>query len=174
MTSAPSTLEIPDLIGSAGPAPQVAEDMRDLADLIRTLLDVHEGRDTRVPLGGNLFDVVITGSGLQAHSAVALMDAIQDGCGPVIEDPDRGWFYWLVPPGSAGRWTPHSHAVCLGAPHTITLPSLHHREPPGPYWFRPSASDRLVPTGPLRETLAQLRPEPVPHAELGAQLGIST
>ncbi|MFK0159150.1 hypothetical protein ACIQVK_44655 [Streptomyces sp. NPDC090493] len=162
------------LVESAGAARQPAADMADLAELIRTLLAVHERRDTRIRLGGNLFDVVITSSGLQARGAVALMDEIQGGCGPVIEDPENGWFYWLVPPGSCAQWEPHTHAVCLGAPYTITLPSLNRTLPPGSYWFRPSASDRLVPTGPLREALAQIRPEPTPHAALAAQLGIST
>ncbi|GGZ82010.1 hypothetical protein ACFOOM_22235 [Streptomyces echinoruber] len=161
------------LIDSAGAARQPAADMADLAQVIRTLLAVEARRDTRVRLGGNLFDVVITSSGLQARSAVVLMDEIQGGCGPVIEDPERGWFYWLVPPGSSQQWEPHPHAVCLGAPHTITLPSLNRTVPPGPYWFRPSASDRLVPTRPLSEALAQLRPEPTPHAALAAQLGIT-
>ncbi|MDI3102057.1 hypothetical protein QJ054_34030 [Streptomyces sp. AN-3] len=161
------------LVESAGAAQQPAADMADLAEVIRTLLAVEARRDTRVRLGGNLFDVVITSSGPEAYAAVALMDAIQGGCGPVIEDPESGWLYWLVPPGSADRWAPHAHAVCLSAPHTITLPSLNRTMPPGPYWHRPSASDRLVPTGPLREALAQLRPEPTPHADLEARLGIT-
>ncbi|MGW0916758.1 hypothetical protein ACWD1Z_34320 [Streptomyces sp. NPDC002784] len=162
------------LVETVGAASRPAADMADLAAMIRTLLAVEAGRDTRVRLGGHLFDVVITGSGVQARCAVALMDEIQGGCGPVIEAPESGWFYWLVPPGSSRSWQPHTHAVCLGAPHTITLPSLNRTVPPGPYWFRPSASDRLVPTGPLREALAQLRPEPTPHAELAARLGLST
>ncbi|MGW2900123.1 hypothetical protein ACWDAO_37435 [Streptomyces sp. NPDC001212] len=161
------------LVESAGPAREPAADMADLAEVIRTLLAVEARSDTRVRLGGNLFDVVITSSGIQARSAVALMDEIQGGCGPVIEDPENGWVYWLVPPGSFSRWVPHTHAVCLGTPHTITLPSLNRTVPPGPYWFRPSASDRLVPTGPLREALTQLRPEPTPHAPLAARLGIA-
>jgi hypothetical protein len=163
-----------NLVESAGAASRPAADMADLADMIRTLLAVEARRDTRVPLGGRLFDVVITTSGVQARSAIALMDEIQGGCGPVIEDPEGGWLYWLVPPGSCARWTPHTHAVCLGAPHTITLPSLRRTVPPGPYWVRPSASDRLVPTGPLREALAQFRPEPTPHTALAARLGIAT
>ncbi|MFE1206303.1 hypothetical protein ACFW5V_31970 [Streptomyces sp. NPDC058762] len=150
-----------------------AADMADLAEVIRTLLAVEARRDTRVRLGGNLFDVVITGSGPEAYAAAELMDEVQGGCGPVIEDPESEWLYWLVPPGSAGRWAPHSHAVCLGAPHTITLPSLNRNRPPRPYWFRRSTSDRLVPTGPLREALTHLRPEPTPHAALEARLGIA-
>ncbi|MFJ4429322.1 hypothetical protein [Streptomyces bobili] len=162
-----------DLVDSVGPVHEPAADMADLAEVIRTLRAVEARRDTRVRLGGNLFDVVITSSGMQPHSTVALMDEIQGGCGPVIEDPASGWLYWLVPPRSSSVWEPHSHAVCLGAPHTITLPSLNRATPPGPYWLRPSASDRLVPTGPLREVLAQLRPEPTPHTALAAQLGIT-
>ncbi|MCG8971769.1 hypothetical protein JRC61_40445 [Streptomyces sp. CL12-4] len=160
------------LVESAGAAREPAADMADLAEVIRTLMAVEARRDTRVRLGGNLFDAVITSSGPEAYAVVALMDALQGGCGPVIEDPENECLYWLVPPGAAGQWAPHSHAVCLGAPHTITLPSLNRTMPPGPYWHRPSASDRLVPTGPLREALAQLRPEPTPHAALEARLGI--
>jgi hypothetical protein len=161
------------LVQSAGAGREPAADMADLAEVIRTLMGVEAGRDTRVRLGGNLFDVVITGAGLQARHAIAVMDRVQNGCGPVIEDPERGWLYWLVPPGSSGRWEPHTHAVCLGAPHTITLPSLNRHAPPGPYWLRPSASDRLVPVGPLRDALVQFRPEPPPHAALAALLGIT-
>jgi hypothetical protein len=159
------------LVQAAGGPGQPAADMADLAEVIRTLLAVEARRDARVRLGGGLFDVVISGAGLQARGAVALMDEIQGGCGPVIEDPESGWYYWLVPPGTAERWEPHSHAVCLTAPHTITLPSLHRSAPPGPYWLRPSASDRLVPAVPLWDALARLRPEPTPHAALAEHLG---
>lgn len=161
------------LVESSGGGRKLAADMADLAELIRTLLAVEARRDTRVRLGGNLFDVVITGSGVQARAVVAVMDQVQGLCGPVIEDPEPGWLYWLVPPGSADRWTSHPHAVCLGAPHTITLPPLNRAMPPGPYWLRPSASDRLVPTGPLCQALTRLRPEPTPHAALAARFGIS-
>ena len=67
------------LVESAGESRQPAADMSDLAEVIRTLLAVEARRDTRVRLGGNLFDVVITSSGFQARGAVALMDEIQDG-----------------------------------------------------------------------------------------------
>ncbi|WP_344603899.1 hypothetical protein [Streptomyces glaucus] len=147
--------------------------MRDLAAAIRALLGVEARRNTRVRLGGNVFDVVITGAGLQARRAVAVMDQVQGRCGPVIEDPESGWLYWLVPPGTSSRWAPHPHAVCLGAPHTLTLPPLNRNAPPGPYWLRPSASDRLVPAGPLRDALDRFRPEPAPHAALEAVLGIT-
>ncbi|MFE5940541.1 hypothetical protein ACFQ69_34895 [Streptomyces sp. NPDC056470] len=143
--------------------------MADLAELLRALLGVTARQDTRVRLGGNLFDVVVTSSGVQARAAAALMDKVQGGCGPVVEDTRDGLLYWLVPPGTADGWEPHTHAVCLGAP-----PSLGSTTPPrvpGPYWFRPSASDRLVPAAPLREALARLRPEPTPHDAFAGRLG---
>ncbi|GHB74247.1 hypothetical protein GCM10010377_75800 [Streptomyces viridiviolaceus] len=84
------------LVETAGAACEPAADMADLTQVIRTLLAVEARRDARVRLGGNLFDVVITGAGVQARSAVALMDEIQGGCGPVIEDPENGWLYWLA------------------------------------------------------------------------------
>lgn len=161
------------LDGAAGAAREPAVGMADLAMAVRAFLAVEAQSAARVRLGGNLFDVVITGSGVQEWSAVAVMDEVQGGCGPVIEDPVNGWLYWLVPPGSCARWAWHGHAVCLGAPHTITLPPLSRRVPPGPYWLRPSASDRLVPVGPLRDALARFRPGPAPHAALTARLGIA-
>ncbi|TWV34918.1 hypothetical protein FRZ03_27815 [Streptomyces misionensis] len=159
---------------AAGAARQPAPDMEDLAAAIRALFKVEARSKAIVRLGGGLFDVVITSAGLEARSAAAVMDEIQGGCGPVIEDPKNERFYWLVPPGSSERWTPHDYAVCLGAPRRITLPSLNKRVPPGPYWFRPPASDRLVPVRPLRDTLARFRPMPTPHADLAARFGIAT
>ncbi|MFD7057165.1 hypothetical protein ACFWBS_54540 [Streptomyces mirabilis] len=168
------TTAMQDLIDSAPPAHPVAKDMADLAELIRTLRDVESMQDTRIRLGGNLFDVVITGGGAEGRAVATMMDEVQGGCGPVIAGPEGGWLYWLVPPGSSSEWERHTHAVCIGAPHTITLPALKHSEPPGPYWLRPSASDRLVPTRALRGFLAQFRPEPTPHASLAAYLRFNT
>jgi len=67
------------LVESAGAAWKPAADMADLAEVIRTLLAVEARRDTRVRLGGNLFDVVITGADVRARSVVALTDEIQGG-----------------------------------------------------------------------------------------------
>lgn len=52
--------------------------------------------------------------------------------------------------GNDRRWDPHPYGLCLGAPHILTLPPLARDVPPGPYWLRPSVSDRLVPPVPLR------------------------
>ncbi|MEU7028871.1 hypothetical protein AB0A60_19545 [Streptomyces sp. NPDC046275] len=152
----------------SGPPRTAAADMGDLARAVRAVLGVDRGQGPRVPLGGGLFDVVITAASVPARAAVDLMDGIQGGCGPVVEDPDNGWLYWLVPPRTGGRWAPHEHAVHVGPPHRITLPPRGRCTPPGPYWLRPPATDRLVPIGPLWGVLAQLRPEPAPHAALAA------
>ncbi|MER5737347.1 hypothetical protein ABT117_16935 [Streptomyces sp. NPDC002262] len=156
---------------SAGSVREPAPDMADLASVIRALLDLNGGQSTRVPLGGGLFDAVITAAGPASRAVADLMDQIQNGCGPVIEDPENGLVYWLVPPGSAERWAPHSHAVCLGAPYKITLPALHRTVPPGAYWLRPETKDRLVPVGPLRQALDEHQPEPAPHADFAARFG---
>ncbi|GAA5070883.1 hypothetical protein GCM10023336_56430 [Streptomyces similanensis] len=164
-TATRTTKVMQDLIKAAGPTGEVAEDMADLAALLRTLLDVQHSRTTRVRLGGNLFDVVISGARGKGHAIAAALDEVQDGCGPVIEDPEAGWLYWLVPPGSAATWEYHDYGVCLGAPHTITLPALDRVRPPGVHWLRPSASDRLVPVKALRALLDSFRPYP-PHEAL--------
>ncbi|MGW3387439.1 hypothetical protein [Streptomyces cinereoruber] len=147
----------------SGPVRRPVVDMGDLATLVRTFVGVALGQPTRERLGGDLFDVVITAANDQARAAVFAMDKVQGGCGGVVEDPMAGWFYWLVPPGSAGRWQPPPYAVCLGVPYRITLPPLNRTAPPGPYWYRPLARDRLVPAGPLWTLLAQHRPEPPTH-----------
>ncbi|MEW1700736.1 hypothetical protein [Streptomyces sp. NPDC091278] len=155
------------------PSWEAPDDVADLRDLVRGLLDLNAGRDLRVRLGGRFFEVVITSSGAGAREAVEVMDRHQGRCGPVIDDPRNGWFYWLVPPGSTSRWTPHPSAVCLGAPHVLTMPPPERRAGPRPFWHRPPASDRLVPAGPLWDLLVHYRPEPAPHPHLEQHLGIT-
>ncbi|MGW0757146.1 hypothetical protein ACWD1Y_11760 [Streptomyces sp. NPDC002814] len=160
----------------------VAPDMGDLATRVRNLLDLQQGRLVQIPLGGNLFDIVVTASGPAALEAVRSMDLVQlgadaegprDACGPVIEDPERGCLIWFVPPGTSEKWEPHLHGVCLGRPHQIVLPAMKHSEPPGAYWLRPCRGDRLVPPMPLRELLSHHRPGPVPH-EAVAEVALRT
>ncbi|MGQ4344101.1 hypothetical protein [Streptomyces sp. SAS_275] len=151
----------------------VATDMRDLATRVRSLLSLQQGQDLRLPLGGRLFDIVVTASCPEAYAAVALMDEVQhvpgeraDACGPVIEDPERRWLIWLVPPGTSDTWAPHRYGTCLGRPHELALPSPAQAEPPGPYWLRPCRGDRLVPPASLRDFLDRFQPGPAPHEEV--------
>ncbi|MET9734747.1 hypothetical protein ABZZ79_30145 [Streptomyces sp. NPDC006458] len=151
----------------------VAPDMGDLAARVRSLMALQQQKVLQLPLGGRFFDIVVTASGASAYAAMAVMDGIQqtgddqpDACGPVIEDPQRSWLIWLVPPGTSERWAPHSHALCLGRPHRIALPPMAMTEPPGPYWLRPCRGDRLVPPAALRQLLDQFQPGPAPHETL--------
>ncbi|MFJ5780391.1 hypothetical protein [Streptomyces sp. NPDC093094] len=155
----------------------IAPDMADLAARVRSLMALQQQDVLQLPLGGHLFDIVVTASGPQAHAAVAVMDGIQhtsdeqpDACGPVIEDPHRSWLIWLVPPGTSDHWTPHRHALCLGRPHHLALPPVSATEPPGPYWLRPCRGDRLVPPTALRQLLDQFQPGPAPHETLLASV----
>ncbi|MET8346764.1 hypothetical protein [Streptomyces microflavus] len=153
------------------PAQQPAADMRDLAARVRALLSVRENRSSRIPLGGQMFDVVVTAGGRPGRAAVVQMDDIQFGtCGPVIEDRDSGLLYWLVPPGSTAGWDYHGFGLCIGAPYTLTLPALSHTEPPGPYWLRPCISDRLVPPQQLRPLLYKVGPLPDSPSAVQAHL----
>ncbi|WP_405863456.1 hypothetical protein [Streptomyces sp. NBC_00005] len=156
-----------------GDPSQVASDMGDLAARVRSLMALQQNRALQLPLGGHFFDIVVTANGREAYAAVTVLDDIQhtgseraDACGPVIEDPQRSWFIWLVPPGTSEKWMPHRYAMCLGRPHTLALPALTATEPPGPFWRRPCRGDRLVPPAALRELLDQFRPGPVPHETL--------
>ncbi|WP_107428814.1 hypothetical protein [Streptomyces kebangsaanensis] len=151
----------------------VAPDMGDLAARVRNLMALQQQQVLQLPLGGRFFDIVVTASGPQAYAAMIVMDEIQnpgderaDACGPVIEDPQRSWLIWLVPPGTSDQWVPHRSAVCLGRPHQIALPSMMQTEPPGPYWLRPCRGDRLVPPAALRNLLDQFQPGPPPHETL--------
>ncbi|MFI0961357.1 hypothetical protein ACH4S8_08115 [Streptomyces sp. NPDC021080] len=156
----------------------VATDMGSLATRVRNLMNLQQGRPFRLPLGGRFFDIVVTAAGPDAYAVVDLMDIAQhapghrlDACGPVIEDPQRGWLIWLVPPGTHAVWEPNRYGTCLGAPYELALPPLLQTEPPGPYWLRPCRGDRLVPHWPLADFLGRFKPGPIPHEEvLGAVL----
>ncbi|MFF4551335.1 hypothetical protein [Streptomyces sp. NPDC001435] len=151
-----------------------AADMATLADRVRRLMNYQRGGDLVLPLGGHLFDIVVTASGAEAYGVVAMLDEIQqtgqsdrpDACGPVIEDPERGWLIWLVPPGTSEQWAPHRYGACLGRPHQLALPPLPQTEPPGVFWRRHMRGDRLVPALPLRDLLDRFRPGPAPHETL--------
>jgi hypothetical protein len=158
-----------EFIASSGVAP----DMGDLAVRVRSLMALQHHQVLRLPLGGRFFDIIVTASGPEAYAAVAVLDEIQhsgderaDACGPVIEDPQRSWLVWLVPPGTSEQWVPHRYALSLGRPHHIALPPMAQTEPPGPYWLRPCRGDRLVPPTALRQLLDQFQPGPVPHETL--------
>ncbi|MGW3633474.1 hypothetical protein ACWD7F_25520 [Streptomyces sp. NPDC005122] len=153
--------------------------MHDLATRVRSLMDLKRGAPQQLPLGGRFFDIVVTASGPQAHAVVRLLDEVQrisgsrpdtPACGPVIEDPERGWLIWLVPPGTRDDWQPLRYGMCLSAPYVLALPPLDQTEPPGPYWLRPCRGDRLVPRWPLRDYLDQFRPGPTPHEEILANV----
>ncbi|MGW1966636.1 hypothetical protein ACWCPD_41010 [Streptomyces sp. NPDC001935] len=151
----------------------VATGMGDVAARVRNLMDLQHGRPFSLPLGGRFFDIVVTAAGPDAYAVVDLMDIAQhapgqrlDACGPVIEDPERDWLIWLVPPGTHAVWEPHRYGTCLGAPYELALPPLSQTEPPGPYWLRPCRGDRLVPPWPLADFLGRFQPGPIPHEEL--------
>ncbi|MFD4830158.1 hypothetical protein ACFWPV_09925 [Streptomyces uncialis] len=145
---------------------------RNIARLIRAVISLDNRVDAAVPLGVG-FDVVVTGGGDGAGAVLADLDQVQLGrSGPLIIDPDNGWHYWLVPPGTAGRWQ-HDYGVCVGRPRLLTVPPAHRDRPDGtgrPYWARPCGGDRLVPPSALRRSLRQFQPLPAPHRALTSHL----
>lgn len=159
------------------PLREPAADMGTLADRIRSMMALQRGAEAVLPLGGYLFDAVITASGHAASGVIAMMDEVQraagdspDACGPVIEDPQRSWLIWLVPPGTSERWMPHRYAMCLGRPHRLALPPLGQMEPPGVFWRRRLRGDRLAPPEPLRDYLDRFQPGPAPHEAILASV----
>ncbi|MBL1109421.1 hypothetical protein JK361_33395 [Streptomyces sp. 5-8] len=156
---------------------QVASDMGDLAARVRSLMSLQQQTVLQLPLGGGFFDAVVTAGGPQAYAAVAVLDEVQrtsaeqpDACGPVIHDPVRDLYVWLVPPGTSEQWSAHRYSLCLGRPHHIALPATTDTEPPGPYWLRSFRGDRLVPPTALRQQLDQFKPGPPPHETLLASV----
>ncbi|WP_329303972.1 hypothetical protein OG410_41905 [Streptomyces sp. NBC_00659] len=152
----------------------VAQDMGDLAARVRNLMDLQHGKPIRLPLGGRFFDAVVTASGPEAHAVVDLMDEVQrlrgarsdaPACGPVIEDPERDWLIWLVPPDTHAVWE-SDYGICRGAPHELVLPPMQRTGPPGSYWLRPCRGDRLVPRWPLADLLDRFQPGPIPRDDL--------
>ncbi|MGW1071658.1 hypothetical protein [Streptomyces sp. NPDC002537] len=51
----------------------------------------------------------------------------------VIAEPSHGWYYALVPPGTAREWRPPLE--CLGPSHSIAVPPPHRTGPPGIHWL---------------------------------------
>ncbi|MFE2559748.1 hypothetical protein ACFXGT_27720 [Streptomyces sp. NPDC059352] len=143
-----------------------------LKQRVLALLAVSEGRETLVPLGGDLFDVVITAAGPAGHRAVAAMTALKH-CGPVLAETAGPWLWWLVPPRTTSTWRHHPYGISVGAPAAIRLPPPHRTAPPaegGTYWLRSLRDGALNDPGPLRDVLGQEQPVPAPHASVALLL----
>ncbi|WP_328403951.1 hypothetical protein OHS70_34115 [Streptomyces sp. NBC_00390] len=146
--------------------------MQDLTHRIRALLSIDtQDEYVSVPLGGGLFDVIVTAGGPAGHAAVAHMDQVRLGiCGPVIEDPEQSYLLWLVPPSTSTAWPLDPCSVAFGAPWALQLPRLNLRNPPGPHWLRECRSDRLVPPQQLRRLIDQGHLAALRDAAVGAPL----
>lgn len=61
----------------------------------------------------------------------------------VIAQPPYGWYYALVPPGSARSWI--APGECFGLSHSIGVPAPHRADPPGTFWLLtpPTSTDEL-------------------------------
>ncbi len=51
----------------------------------------------------------------------------------VIAQPPYGWYYALVPPGTAQSWK--APCECFGISHSIAVPAPHRADPPGVHWL---------------------------------------
>jgi len=88
------------------------------------------------------------------HIGEAVLTALGDTSGAVIEDPASGLLYWLVPPGSAADWglPAQSGVQVYGAATYLTVPGPQRTA--GPHWrVPPSPSRCLTPPDPLGELL---------------------
>ncbi len=51
----------------------------------------------------------------------------------VIAQPAYGWYYALVPLGTARSWD--APCECFGVSHSIAVPAPHRADPPGVHWL---------------------------------------
>lgn len=64
--------------------------------------------------------------------------------GPVINAPDGGEFYVLVPAGTTAGWN-LAGTACLGIGHWLWVPAPSRLRPPGEHWLRsPDTSGTLA------------------------------
>ncbi|MGW1077693.1 hypothetical protein [Streptomyces sp. NPDC002537] len=94
-------------------------------------------------LTGVLFDAVqIPAETIRSQAASDDRDAVEavfrksaiDNA-VIAEPPPYGWYFALVPPGTAREWgAPYE---CLGLSHTVTVPPPHRAGPPGIHWLLP-------------------------------------
>lgn len=133
--------------------------MVELTAAVRLLLAATSAEAMRMELSPRSFAVVLTEMGPRTDSVLRLLDGLQPGgCGPVLDDPDRSFRYWIVPHRTCQWWT-YELGICIGE-GTVALPPFHRREPPGPYWIRPWRRTHLVGPAMLQYALNEARPTP--------------
>lgn len=88
------------------------------------------------------------------HIGEAVLTALGDQSGAVIDDPSGALMYWLIPPGGAHAWAmpDQSGIVVQGDATYIAVPGTGRTV--GPHWrIPPSPSKCLTDADPLGELL---------------------
>lgn len=158
--------DVPDAVRSAASA-EPAADMADLAARVRALIGLDAAQQVQLPLGGSLFDAVITADCDMVRSGVlTMLDSLPGGCGPVLHQPgsagEVGWLYWLVPPGTSGEWVQRPQGVCVGEGYTLTVPSPNYPTRDR-YWLRRFEDGRYVPAQVLAARLLSVADSATPQ-----------
>lgn len=156
-----------------GPIPKWAPpgDVEHLLRLLHALQnadrEAEEKSETTLVSLGRWWDAVTTVDGPTGDALLQHMDQVQPGgCGPVIHEPGAGRLLWLVPPGTASRWT-SPYARCLSGGATLEMPPLGRVMPPGTHWVRPLNDTHLVGPRMLADVLADKRPSFPHHGPVG-------
>lgn len=88
------------------------------------------------------------------HVGEAVLTALGDTSGAVIEDPSGALLYWLVPPGTAEGWhlPPRSGVEIHGTATYLAVPGTQRTA--GPHWRIPPTPSRcLTPADALGDLL---------------------
>ncbi|WP_116210028.1 hypothetical protein [Streptomyces olivoreticuli] len=115
-------------------------------------------------LTGVLFDAVqIPVEAIHSQTGSADRDAVEAVFRSAAIDSAvivYGWYYALVPAGTARFWT--VPCECLGLSHSIGVPAPHRADPPGAYWLLTppaGAEDLCDPIGLARLITSAADPE---------------
>lgn len=108
------------------------------------------GRIVAMRAAGQWWDAVR----VPRHIGEAVLTALGDDTGAVIEDPSGALMYWLIPPGAARTWTVPERSGVLVHGETTYVAVPGPQRTAGPHWrVPPSPSRCLTPAGPLGELL---------------------
>jgi hypothetical protein len=109
---------------------------------------------------GRWFDAVL----VPAEDGPALLEALADHPGAVVEDQPRSLYVWFVAPGTVGRWGRFSQVRLLSRGHLLDVPPAAWTACRAVRWVRPPYGDCLTDGDALLDALiVRLKSRGLPH-----------
>ncbi len=88
---------------------------------------------------GRWWDAIRAGDAL-GRPAMAALAVLGETKSAVLRDPFEHCHYWLVPTGTAARWTvPYTRTLTIT--QYVAIPCATLTRPTGPHWVRPPVAD---------------------------------